>query len=508
MFNWTQSDGALDSYGTTLGSELSTNIVVSTIPVSVRAACDYRLYECKASNDIGEMVSPCRIAVVQPGKAEAPINCQINNLTDSSLDVVCIPTFDGGSKPHFAISLKSAKINGGEFVVKSNLSDPTFAVFGLLPSTEYYFQVCVSNAEFWKEVDCTQESVFTTSESNVTLSQAGLVSPEMLPLVIASTVIGVLIIVLVVAVLVMTKGQCHRCRHSQADVNKSSTSIEMNPPPSKSNLRPSIVTVYEDSIHSENGKNRSKKVTRFSDQECVQNPAQIWLGPDDQRIQKDDEMSGFHQNMSQEDNSDPDTADTFISNGEESSAKPATPVVGDAPTDERKIKPYLSRSVNVDDNDDEAVEHEGQESPRKASIDVTAVIQQLRAESAERRTSLDSPPPPLPPRSSPKPAIAKRNAPVVANDSHEHPQRLRPALSFLEAIGDSSTSESEISSSFSSEAGEERFIEASISPDDVQVDANLSNTDGQTTDGEYSSANTSQDDSASFTIRDDFEMDV
>lgn len=60
------------------------------------ADVDYGTLSCRAINLKGQQSSPCLYTLMPATRPEQPTNCTVYNLTDDSLDLLCVPGYEGG----------------------------------------------------------------------------------------------------------------------------------------------------------------------------------------------------------------------------------------------------------------------------------------------------------------------------------------------------------------------------------------------------------------------------
>lgn len=66
---------------------------------------DYGTVMCWANNLAGRQVEPCVFLITAAGKPDPPYNCTILNQTTESLEVECMPGFDGGQPQYFLLEV-------------------------------------------------------------------------------------------------------------------------------------------------------------------------------------------------------------------------------------------------------------------------------------------------------------------------------------------------------------------------------------------------------------------
>uniref|UniRef100_A0AAR5Q314 Ig-like domain-containing protein n=1 Tax=Dendroctonus ponderosae TaxID=77166 RepID=A0AAR5Q314_DENPD len=83
----------------------SSNGTLSILKYTPIAELDYGSLSCWAANDVGTQVNPCVFQLVAAGKPLAVKNCTLTNQTSSSVEIYCLPGFDGGLPQHFLLEL-------------------------------------------------------------------------------------------------------------------------------------------------------------------------------------------------------------------------------------------------------------------------------------------------------------------------------------------------------------------------------------------------------------------
>ncbi|KAM3968361.1 nephrin [Aphomia sociella] len=83
--------------------------VLSYTPVS---DVDYGTLSCRATNLAGQQTSPCVYTLLPATRPDPPTNCTVYNLTDDSLDLICLAGYEGGLQ-----SIYIAEVWGNEGLV-------------------------------------------------------------------------------------------------------------------------------------------------------------------------------------------------------------------------------------------------------------------------------------------------------------------------------------------------------------------------------------------------------
>ncbi|XP_050679951.1 nephrin-like isoform X2 [Leptidea sinapis] len=95
-FEWTLNNSAgsikVDPERFTVNSKDGISIL-KYIPVS---DVDYGTLACRATNLAGQQVAPCVYTLLPATHPEPPHNCTVYNLTDDSLDLICLIGYEGG----------------------------------------------------------------------------------------------------------------------------------------------------------------------------------------------------------------------------------------------------------------------------------------------------------------------------------------------------------------------------------------------------------------------------
>ncbi|XP_026314447.1 nephrin-like [Hyposmocoma kahamanoa] len=107
----------------------TSNGSASSLKYTPVADLDYGTLSCSASNEVGTQVAPCVFQMVAAGKPHAPRNCTLWNQTSDSVEVSCVPGFDGGLPQRFLLEVYSGKEKYPRFNLSSE--EPTWTVRGL-----------------------------------------------------------------------------------------------------------------------------------------------------------------------------------------------------------------------------------------------------------------------------------------------------------------------------------------------------------------------------------------
>ncbi|KAM7350992.1 sidestep II transmembrane protein isoform 1-T2 [Cochliomyia hominivorax] len=91
---------------------------------------DYGTLSCWASNEVGTQNQPCLFQVVLAALPNAVSNCTIFNRTELSVDIQCIPGYDGGLPQIFVLEIYSTRTGITRFNV-TNPEEPQFSLENL-----------------------------------------------------------------------------------------------------------------------------------------------------------------------------------------------------------------------------------------------------------------------------------------------------------------------------------------------------------------------------------------
>merc|ERR1719471_1294766 len=90
------------------------------------------------------MESPCAFQLIPAGPPEAPSNCSVVNQTTDSLEVECLPAFDGGLKQYFGLEVSD--LQSGILLANFTDSNPVFTVSGLNSGRGLKITIYAANA--------------------------------------------------------------------------------------------------------------------------------------------------------------------------------------------------------------------------------------------------------------------------------------------------------------------------------------------------------------------------
>nr|XP_016944652.1 neural cell adhesion molecule 1 [Drosophila suzukii] len=88
---------------------------------------DYGTLSCWASNEVGTQQHPCLFQVVLAALPNAVSNCTVFNRTELSVDIQCVPGYDGGLPQIFVLEMFSTRTG----ITRFNLSNAEEALFSL-----------------------------------------------------------------------------------------------------------------------------------------------------------------------------------------------------------------------------------------------------------------------------------------------------------------------------------------------------------------------------------------
>ncbi|XP_055848345.1 uncharacterized protein LOC129913608 isoform X2 [Episyrphus balteatus] len=91
---------------------------------------DYGTLSCWAANEVGTQHQPCLFQVVLAGLPSAVSNCTVYNRTELSVDIQCLPGYDGGLPQIFVLEMFSSR-TGGTRLNLTNPEEPQFILESL-----------------------------------------------------------------------------------------------------------------------------------------------------------------------------------------------------------------------------------------------------------------------------------------------------------------------------------------------------------------------------------------
>ncbi|XP_028899076.1 neural cell adhesion molecule 1-A [Zeugodacus cucurbitae] len=114
-----------------VGSErFSVNDSRSVLKYTPISDQDYGTLSCWASNEVGTQNQPCLFQVVLAALPNVVSNCSIVNRTDVSVDIQCIPGYDGGLPQIFVLEMFSTRTGLTRFNL-TNVEEPQFSLENL-----------------------------------------------------------------------------------------------------------------------------------------------------------------------------------------------------------------------------------------------------------------------------------------------------------------------------------------------------------------------------------------
>lgn len=128
---------------------------------------DYGTLSCWATNSVGHQEQPCMFQIVAAGKPFPVRNCSLSNQTSSSVEVACVPGFDGGLPQHFVLELYTST----SAVPRYNITalEPHFLLIDLEPDVTFRIVVFAVNAKGRSAGISTEEVLFTDAEKRTGL---------------------------------------------------------------------------------------------------------------------------------------------------------------------------------------------------------------------------------------------------------------------------------------------------------------------------------------------------
>ncbi|KAL7041688.1 hypothetical protein ACKWTF_000854 [Chironomus riparius] len=180
---------------------------------------DYGTLTCIGQNDVGEQAIPCVFQVILAALPSPVRNCSINNQTQHSLEIQCLPSYDGGLPQIFLLELIATK-SGKLRLNLTNADEPLFIIESLDAYTSYdtygddalkvvIFSV---NQKGRSHGVVVKEFLFDNSiESRAAITNAALdLSPVLL---------GVLFTLLLLCSVIFAKVYCNRASTTMRDLN-------------------------------------------------------------------------------------------------------------------------------------------------------------------------------------------------------------------------------------------------------------------------------------------------
>ncbi|XP_017771245.1 PREDICTED: nephrin [Nicrophorus vespilloides] len=176
----------------------TSNGTMSVLRYTPVSELDYGSLSCWASNSVGHQLNPCVFQVVAAGKPFPVKNCTLSNQTSSSVDVYCLPGFDGGLPQHFLLELYSPNSAVPRFNITS-LDEPYFFLDNLEPDVTFRIVVFAANAKGRSNGVVLEEVTFKDAEKR-TASDGELPISPIIGIIIgtALTIIVMMLVIIVV----------------------------------------------------------------------------------------------------------------------------------------------------------------------------------------------------------------------------------------------------------------------------------------------------------------------
>ncbi|KAL4707861.1 hypothetical protein ACJJTC_015385 [Scirpophaga incertulas] len=95
-FEWTLNNSAGSTKVDPERFTVEANEGRSVLTYTPVADVDYGTLSCRATNLAGQQIHPCIYTVMPATRPDPPTNCTVYNLTDDSLDLLCIAGYEGG----------------------------------------------------------------------------------------------------------------------------------------------------------------------------------------------------------------------------------------------------------------------------------------------------------------------------------------------------------------------------------------------------------------------------
>ncbi|XP_053599796.1 hemicentin-1-like isoform X2 [Plodia interpunctella] len=104
-FEWTLNNSAgsikVDPIRFTVNAKEGKSVLTYT-PVS---EVDYGTLSCRATNLAGQQTIPCIYTLLPATRPDPPTNCTVYNLTDDSMDLMCLPGYEGGLQSVYIVEV-------------------------------------------------------------------------------------------------------------------------------------------------------------------------------------------------------------------------------------------------------------------------------------------------------------------------------------------------------------------------------------------------------------------
>ncbi|XP_066971777.1 protein turtle homolog B-like isoform X2 [Macrobrachium rosenbergii] len=126
-------------------SAVTSKEMTSIASYAPKSHLDYGTLLCWAFNSVGKQSVPCAFTIIAAGPPDPPKNCTITNQTTDTIEVDCVPGFDGGLAQTFYMEVYDS--NTG--TLRRNLSsvEPQFLLTGLKPGIAFIMVTYASNAK-------------------------------------------------------------------------------------------------------------------------------------------------------------------------------------------------------------------------------------------------------------------------------------------------------------------------------------------------------------------------
>ncbi|XP_074042436.1 sidestep II transmembrane protein, partial [Leptinotarsa decemlineata] len=165
---------------------------------------DYGSLSCWASNSVGHQIDPCVFQLVAAGKPFPVKNCTLTNQTSSSVEVFCLPGFDGGLPQHFLLELYSTNSAIPRFNMTS-FTEPYFFLDNLEPDVTFRIVVFSVNSKGRSHGVILEEVTFRDAEKR-TAHDGDIVISPILGILLGATLTVIIVIILVIVRIKRTQG--------------------------------------------------------------------------------------------------------------------------------------------------------------------------------------------------------------------------------------------------------------------------------------------------------------
>ncbi|XP_050504924.1 neural cell adhesion molecule 2 [Diabrotica virgifera virgifera] len=177
-------------------SSNGTHSILRYTPVS---ELDYGSLSCWASNVVGHQVEPCLFQLVAAGKPFPVKNCSLSNQTSSSVEVYCLPGFDGGLPQHFVLELYSSSSATLRFNMTS-YTEPYFFLDNLEPDVTFRIIIFAINMKGKSAGVVLEELTFRDAEKRTAQDGDIAISPVLGILIGATFTIIVVILIIIIRI--------------------------------------------------------------------------------------------------------------------------------------------------------------------------------------------------------------------------------------------------------------------------------------------------------------------